>query len=131
MKQNFLGKGWKYPISIDFNKEIALATDEKDIQEAILIILGTSKGERIMRPDFGCDIHEMVFSSLNSATITLMLKSIQEALVLWEPRIDLLKVEADDEKANYGKIIFDIEYIVRTTNNRFNMVYPFYLREEI
>ena len=129
MKKDFLGMGWKYPVYVDFNEKIAMSEHESDIKESIWIILGTAKGERVMQPEFGCGIHEMVFSSLNTTTITLMENSVKEALTLWEPRIQLHNVEANDEQVENGKIIINIEYIVRQTNNRFNLVYPFYLKE--
>lgn len=131
MKKDFLGMGWKYPVYVDFNEKIAMSEYEKDVKEAIWIILGTARGERVMRPDFGCGIHEMIFSSLNTATITLMENSVKEALTIWEPRIELINVEANDEQVNNGKIVISIDYKVRSTNNRFNLVYPFYLNEGI
>lgn len=102
---------------------------EKDIKEAIWIILSTAKGERVMRPDFGCGIHDFVFSVMNTATTTLISNSVREALTLFEPRIQLTRVEVSSEAMAEGKLLIDIEYRVRTTNNRFNLVYPFYLSE--
>jgi len=129
MDKNFLGVGWKYPVKINFERKIALSQYEQDIKEAIWIILGTSKGERVMRPDFGCGIHDLVFAPINTATITLVETSIREALTIWEPRIELIRVEASDEGSEEGKMIVSIDYRVRTTNNRFNLVYPFYIKE--
>jgi phage baseplate assembly protein W len=102
---------------------------EEDIKEAIWIILSTSKGERVMRPDFGCGIHDLVFAIINTTTVTMVENSVSEALTIWEPRIELIKVEASIERANEGALLVNIEYRVRTTNNRFNLVYPFYLKE--
>jgi phage baseplate assembly protein W len=102
---------------------------EKDIEEAILVILTTAKGERVMRPDFGCGIHDFVFTVINTATVTLIENSVQEALTLWEPRIELIGVTVSTERAYEGKLIITIDYRVRRTNNRFNLVYPFYLGE--
>lgn len=129
MAKEFLGVGWQFPVLVDTNRRIATSRYEADIQEAIRIILGTAKGERVMRPDFGCGIHELVFAPINPATITLVETNISDALTLWEPRIELLKVAATVDKAVEGKLAVNIDYRVRVTNNRFNLVYPFYLKE--
>lgn len=129
MAMDFLGVGWKYPVNADYNGKIAMSRYEEDIKEAIWIILGTAKGERVMRPDFGCGIHDLVFAPVNTATVTLVEDSVREALTFWEPRIELIKVEASTEYADEGKLPVSIDYRVRTTNNRFNLVYPFYLKE--
>ncbi|HEC98652.1 MAG TPA: baseplate protein [Nitrospirae bacterium] len=129
MAMDFLGVGWKYPVNADYNGKIAISQHEEDIKEAIWIILGTAKGERVMRPDFGCGIHDLVFAPVNTATVTLVEDSVREALTFWEPRIELIKVEASTEYADEGKLPVSIDFRVRTTNNRFNLVYPFYLKE--
>lgn len=129
MEKNFLGVGWKYPVYITVEGKIAKSEYEQDIKEAIWIILGTAKGERVMRPDFGCGIHDLIFTPINTATITLVENSVREALTIWEPRIELIKVEASSEKSDEGKMLVSIDYRVRTTNNRFNLVYPFYIKE--
>jgi len=129
MKKNFLGVGWKYPVNVDSNKKIAVSSYEEDIKEAVRIILGTARGERVMRPDFGCGIHDLVFAPINAATVNQVENSVREALTVWEPRIELLKVEASSEKADKGMLPVSIDYRVRTTNSRFNLVYPFYMRE--
>jgi Bacteriophage baseplate protein W len=128
MAKEFLGAGWKYPVQTTGGK-IALSKYEDDIREAILIILGTAKGERVMRPDFGCGIHDLVFAPINTATITLVQNTVREALTVYEPRIDLIKVEALSDSAEEGKLLVNIDYSVRSTNSRFNLVYPFYLKE--
>jgi hypothetical protein len=129
MAKDFLGAGWKYPVRTDADRKIAMSEYEEDIKEAIWIILGTAKGERVMRPDFGCGIHDFVFAPINTATVNLVENGVREALTLWEPRIELTKVEVSTEQADEGKLIVSIDYRVRTTNNRFNLVYPFYLKE--
>lgn len=123
---DFLGRGWKYPIEIEKGK-IAFSEGEKSIKESILIILGTRKGERVMRPDFGCGINELVFSPNNSQTATLIAFHIKEALMMWEPRIDVLDVNAYPDEEEKNKINIDIEYMVKTTNTKSNLVYPFFL----
>jgi phage baseplate assembly protein W len=129
MAKEFLGRGWKFPVIVDAEGHIAMSEYEEDIKEAIWIILSTSKGERVMRPDFGCGIHDYVFASLNTSNLMLIENNVREALILWEPRIKLLKVETLSEKAAEGILMINIEYEVSTTNNRFNLVYPFYLKE--
>jgi len=129
MAKEFLGAGWKFPVQVTPSGRIALSQYEEDIKEAIWIILGTAKGERIMRPDFGCGIHDLVFAPINTATLTLVENSVREALTVYESRIELIQVKASAERADEGKLIVSIDYRVRSTNNRFNLVYPFYLKE--
>ncbi|RLC76687.1 MAG: baseplate protein [Chloroflexi bacterium] len=129
MAKEFLGVGWKFPVKVDSRGNIAMSAYEEDIREAILIILKTAKGERLMRPDFGCGIHELVFSPINTATITLIEKSVREAITEWEPRVEILSIDVSTEEVDTGKLLISIEYRVRRTNNRFNLVYPFYLKE--
>ena len=129
MAKEFLGKGWKFPVGVDSTGEIEMSEYEQDIKEAIWIILSTSKGERVMRPDFGCGIHDFVFAAINTANIGLIESSVREALTTWEPRIELKNVSVSTENVDEGELIISIDYTVRTTNNEFNMVYPFYLTE--
>lgn len=129
MAKEFLGIGWKYPVNVDTNKKIAVSWYEQDIKESIRIILGTAKGERVMRPDFGCGIHDLVFAPINTTTKNQVESSVREALTIWEPRIELIDVKVSTERANEGMLPVSIDYRVRTTNNRFNLVYPFYLKE--
>jgi len=129
MAKEFLGKGWKFPVKIDAEGQIAMSEHEQDIKEAIWIILSTAKGERLMRPDFGCGIHDYVFASINTTNLALIESSVREVLTLWEPRIELTDVKVSTEKIDEGKLMINIDYKVRTTNNQFNLVYPFYLTE--
>ena len=129
MAKEFLGRGWKFPVIVDAKGKIEMSEYEEDIKEAIWLILSTSKGERVMRQDFGCGIYEFVFDVINTATIGMIDASVREALTLWEPRIELINVDVSAEKAEEGKLLISIDYRVRTTNNEFNLVYPFYLKE--
>lgn len=128
MAREFQGTGWEFPVGTDHNGDIRLTTGNDDIETAIRIIVGTPKGERVMRPDFGCDIHDHVFAAVDATTLNLVETDVHEALVKWEPRIDIGDVEA-----TYGvdpdRILVSIDYRVRTTNSRSNLVYPFYLGE--
>lgn len=126
----FLGKGWKFPVKIDSSTgQIATSDFEQDIRESIRILLATAKGERVMRPEFGCGIHDLVFASINTATLTLIRSSVQDALTIFEPRIDVLNIEVSPEDAANGLLKISIDYRVRATNTEFNLVYPFYLNE--
>jgi phage baseplate assembly protein W len=129
MAKEFLGRGWKFPVNIDSKCQIAMSEYEENIKEAIWIILSTAKGERVMRPNFGCGIHDFIFASVNASTLTLIKSSVREALTLWEPRIELIKITVSTEKMDEGILLISIDYNVRTTNSQFNLVYPFYLTE--
>lgn len=129
MAKDFLGEGWKFPVGVDSAGRIAMSKHEEDIRESIRIILSTAKGERVMRPDFGCGIHDFVFAVINTANIGLIEATVREALIRWEPRIELLAVKVSAENANVGQLLIGVDYRVRATNNEFNLVYPFYLTE--
>ena len=125
MLADFLGKGWSFPALTD-ERGIETSPGERSIQEAIWIILATSPGERVMRPDFGCGIHRLVFSLNDAATVGRVAQEVQLALIRWEPRIDVLDV--DTEVRGRGEVLLiNVHYRVRSTNNFFNLVYPFYL----
>jgi len=128
MAKEFLGVGWKFPVKVDSGK-ISTVKYEEDIREAIRIILGTAKGERVMHPNFGCGIHDMVFQTINTATYSLVEMTVREALTLCESRIEVLNVNVSSDYAKDGKLLISIDYRVRSTNNQFNIVYPFYLSE--
>lgn len=123
------GAGWSFPVSTDHKGDIALSEGETSIKDSIRIILGTAKGERVMRPEFGCDIHDHVFDNMDGAMLTLVESSVREALIEWEPRIDVETVDAGRDPENPNKLLIDIQYVVRSTNTESNMVYPFYLTE--
>ncbi|GJL61830.1 MAG: baseplate protein [Nitrospirales bacterium] len=126
---DFLGRGWSFPIAWDKKrKQISVTANEEKIKQSIYIILGTAKGERIMRPDFGCGIHEFTFSVFNSATVTMIKSAIKDALIQWEPRIEVMRVDVSAEELSDGILNVRVDYRVISTNNEFNLVYPFYLR---
>lgn len=129
MAKEFLGRGWKFPVNVNSAGEIEPSEYEEDIEEAIRIILSTSGGERVMRNDFGCAIHDFVFALINTSTIAMIEASVREALAMWEPRIELIEVNISTDKAGEGLLPISIDYRVISTNNEFNMVYPFYLKE--
>lgn len=127
MSKDFLGVGWKFPVEGDDDGQIAMAHHEDSIQQSIWIILGTAKGERVMRPDFGCGIHDLVFEVNSAGTAGRVENEVREALILWEPRIELLNVTVSPGGDQGNQLNIEIEYRVRSTNNLFNLVYPFYL----
>ena len=122
-----LGRGWKYPFMLDERHEVALSEGEDDIQEAIWIILSTAFGERLMHPDFGCGIHDLVFAPNNTGTAGLARYYVEDALVRWEPRIDIEEVEVQADPAQPELLLISVSYRVRSTDSRYNLVYPFYL----
>lgn len=124
----FLGKGWAFPVQAAATGEIALSVYEEDIRQAILIILGTAPGERVMRPDFGAGLPALVFEPISTTTMALAKHHVEQALILWEPRIDTITVQITADRP-LGLLMIDIHYRVRTTNTFYNLVYPFYLTE--
>lgn len=124
----FLGRGWAFPFQADASGEVAMASDEDDIRQAIKIILGTAQGERVMRPDFGAGLQTLIFEPINTTTKALLRHRVEEALITWEPRIDNITVEVTDERQQ-GRLMIEIHYRIRATNTFYNLVYPFYLLE--
>lgn len=133
MEQNdpkaFLGVGFKFPVQVDENTgRMRVSSYEEDIQEAIRIILSTRKGERIRNPQFGCGIYDYAFEALDDTTISAIKHEVEMALVLWEPRIEDIEVVVDAEQGE-GILLVQIGYVVRSTNNPFNLVFPYYINE--
>jgi phage baseplate assembly protein W len=124
---DFLGQGVAFPIRVDRRGGLALVRGEQDIEEAITIILGTAPGERPMRPEFGCGIHDYIFETVDAYTIGRLETEIRLALDRWEPRIEVLDINFDTSAAEVGQLLIDIGYVVRETNDIRNLVYPFYL----
>jgi uncharacterized protein len=128
----FLGRGWSFPVRVhDKEGTIRLSEYERDIRESMWIILSTAKGERVMRPDFGCGIHDLVFEVINTTTLTEIEEHVRAALGLYEPRIDVKQVKAQSDPGLAGRLEISIDYEVRGTNNQLNFVYPFYIKERI
>ena len=126
----WLGRGWAQPVTVDPARGgIAAAEYEADIRQAIWIILGTARGERVMRPDFGCGIHDLVFDSLDTALVTRIETNVRECLARFEARIEVLGVAIDTSEFLIGRLVIELEYRVRKTNQLGNLVYPFYFRE--
>lgn len=121
-----LGVGWGFPVAFEDGRVVA-AEYEESVRQAIVIILSTARGERLMRPDFGCALQGLVFAPNSSATRGMAECAVRDALREWEPRIDVLKVEASGAGALGEQLLIRLDYRVRLTDSRFNMVYPFYL----
>jgi phage baseplate assembly protein W len=124
---DFLGNGWAFPFRISPSGGIALSRQEYDIDEAIRIILSTAKGERHMRPEFGCGIHDLVFAPNNATTAGLVETYVTEAIGWWEPRVEILRVDVESDREERNTLLVRIHYRVRATNDQRNLVYPFYL----
>lgn len=132
MDKPFLGRGWKFPIQVDSaTGRIRMSEGEEDIKEAIKIILRTTKGERVMRADFGCSLDRFVFDSTDPTTLRQLEFTIEEAIRNWEPRVEDTEIHAVPDRQDSGKLLLNIEYKVRATNNLFNLVFPFYLEEGV
>lgn len=132
MSNNFLGTGLKFPLGFNDENGFELVSYEEDIKEAIRIILQTAPGERVMRPEFGCGINEYAFSVINVSNLMQIENEVKRSLTLFEPRIVLEAVKASaqtDEDGN-GLILIYINYVVKASNGRYNIVYPFYLSEK-
>jgi uncharacterized protein len=130
MSKAFLGRGWKFPVAINpATGRIAMSEYEQDIRESIFIILSTAPGERVMRPDFGCGIHDLVFAPINRATLGLFESRVRESILRFEARIEIVSLSFDTSQASNGKLLIEFKFRVRETNNEFNFVFPFYLKE--
>jgi phage baseplate assembly protein W len=124
----FLGRGFAFPVAVDGQGAVLLAEYEEDIRQAIRIILDTEPGERVMRPDFGAGLRGLLFEPINTHTMALARHRVEQALILWEPRIDSIQVDVRADPPR-GLLQLDIRYRVRRTNTFYNLVHPFYLQE--
>ncbi len=127
MSEFFVGHGLAYPMRVSPTGGIALVTDDEEIAESMRLILGTSPGERPMRPDFGCPIHDHVFAPADSATIGMIAFEVRSSLARWEPRIDVVDVDVTQDESQPTLLYIDITYAIRETNDPRNLVFPFYV----
>lgn len=125
--KDFLGSGWKFPPRLDARGRMELAHQEQDVEEAVRIILLTNKGERPMRPEFGSDLFQLQFAPNDGATAGLARRYVEEALSMWEPRIDIIEVDAAPDAGNPARLNIDIRYRIQATNSIRNLVFPFYV----
>jgi phage baseplate assembly protein W len=127
INESFLGTGWSFPPSFDkANRFVRMSSDEKDIMESLQVLLSTRPGERIMVPGYGCSLESLIFESLDLTLSTTISELIRTAILYYEPRIELESVTLDDTHILDGRVDIMIDYRIRTTNSRQNMVYPFY-----
>ena len=128
--KSFLGTGWGFPPAFS-NKaaEVAMLSDVDDIQSSLVILLTTRPGERVMRPDYGCNLDELLFEPLTTTFKTYIKDLVSTAILYYEPRIEVNSIELDDTGELEGRIVISIDYTVSATNTRFNFVYPFYKKE--
>ena len=131
LRRRFLGTGWKFPIQVSPSGGIATASAEERIEEAILVILSTGRGERLMLPDFGCGIHECVFAPNDSSTVSRIVDTVRRSLIKYEPRIDVVNVSAETSDGQPNVLLIRVDYRIRDTNSMKNLVYPFFITEGV
>ena len=125
---DFRGTGWAFPVRVG-TSAIEQVSGDEDVRQSIHLILATAKGERVMRPDFGCGIHDLVFAAVSTQLITRVRHEVEDALRIYEARIEVLRVAVATGGLAVGRLDVEIDYRVRTTNQTGNFVYPFYFRE--
>ena len=126
----FLGVGWQFPVGVDAaTGRLKAASSDADIAQAVRIILLTSKGERMMQPEFGCNLRQYLFAEMDYTTCTQIGREVRDSLVRWEPRITDVEVEVDTNEADAARLILRVSYVVRATNNLYNLVFPYYISE--
>jgi uncharacterized protein len=130
MAEEFIGKGWGFPLSTTSNGSIALVSGDREIEESIRIILSTAQGERPMRPEFGCGIHDHIFAPADATTAGIIVYEVQRALARWEPRISVREVQVSLDRADDALIYITVNYSKRGTNDPRNLVFPFYVIPE-
>lgn len=132
VQKQLIGKGIGFPVRIGTHGGFAMVSETDEIDEAITLIIGTSPGERRMRPQFGCRIQELVFAPLNSETVGSAIRYVEEALGLWEPRIDVDSIEVDLDQASQdaAQLHIVVNYTVKRTKDERTLVYPFYVIEQ-
>lgn len=129
-ENTFLGRGWGFPPEFsNRSKSVTMVEAEDDILESLRILLATVPKERVMHPSYGCALKLQVFENINESVLTIIKDSIERAVLFFEPRIDLKEIAVDDTQAYEGILLLTLHYTVRTTNNRGNLVYPFYFKE--
>lgn len=126
MRNEFVGRGWGFPLRVDPHGAMTMVADEREIEESIRIVLATSPGERAMRPEFGCRIHEHVFAPVGTNTAGLLAFEVRDALERWETRITLDGVDVSFDSDDMAVVYIDVRYRINDTNDSRNLVFPFY-----
>lgn len=129
LAREFLGVGWKFPLQVNASGGIARARYEQRVEESIYLILSTAKGERMMLRDFGCGIHDRVFAPNDSVVLSTVVSEVREALVRFEPRIDVLDITAESAADQQNLLLIRIDYRIRANQALGNLTYPFYINE--
>ena len=126
----FLGRGWAFPPAFAAGgADVAMVEAEDDIEQSLAILLSTRRGERVMLPGFGCDLNEFLFAEITPSLVGQVRELVTNAILDYEPRVRLEAVDVSDEQAGNGLLLITVDYTVKATNSRYNLVYPFYLRE--
>lgn len=128
--KSFLGQGWAFPPGFSIKSKTVITVDEdEDIQQSLIILLSTRLGERVMQPRYGCNLHHVVFEKADESVLTYLRDTIETAIIYHEPRIKVIEITVNNEADTEGKITLNIIYLIRTTNTRSNLVFPFYISE--
>lgn len=128
--QSFWGKGWSFPPSFSAtNGQVLMSEGQREIEDSLKILLGTSQGERFMAPGYGLNLQDQLFDSLNTTAKNLLIDRIKRTLLVYEPRINVIEITLGDSLLNEGKLLINLDYEVRASNSRFNLVYPYYLHD--
>ena len=131
MAVDFLGRGWRFPIKPGPDGKLALERGAEKVRQSIWLVLNTAPGERVMRPDFGCGVHELVFMPNSAALRGMVQERVRDALVRWEPRVDVVDVRAESPPDQPNCLLIRVDYRLRDNNALFNLVYPFFLNEGV
>lgn len=129
MARDFHGRGWSYPIRTGANGRLAWLGGEDKIRQSVWLVLGTAPGERQMRPEFGCGIHDLVFQPITASLLGLVREEVREALGRWEPRIEVVDVRVEQPPGALNHLLIRIDYRILTHNALYNLVYPFFINE--
>lgn len=128
--QSFLGTGWNFPPTFTRGgADVEVVSGAEDIHQSLQILLSTQLGERAMREDFGCDLNSVLFAEMDQSLINTLTSMVTNAILYYEPRIKMEKLDVSESQSQQGLLLISIEYTIRSTNSRFNMVYPFYINE--
>ncbi|MDX1910231.1 MAG: GPW/gp25 family protein [Saprospiraceae bacterium] len=130
-KKSFLGTGWAFPIAFDKKPECTVrrVSEIEDIEQSLVLLLGTRPGERVMRPDYGCNLEDLLFEPVNASLTTYIQDLISKAVMYYEPRVILREVRLLTDSVAEGLVLIELDIVVRSSNNRFNFVYDYYKRE--
>lgn len=127
---SFLGRGWSFPPTFDkSNRQVVMVEDVEDIRQSMQILLSTSLRERVMQPEYGCNLTDLLYEPVNASLIAYIKDLVETAILYHEPRIEVQEIELKTDQVNEGLILIAVDYVIRSTNSRFNFVYPFYLEE--